>query len=122
MFREERTDYPLTNRQYLNNIKTQALRAKVLFKTLSRVERAILNLTIRCVEKVRSPTLENALSTIISKITEALENRFLVKAERIGREKAEKLGDAAQKWGNKTASNWKTDKNFIIYLGVDSLN
>ena len=112
----------MTNRQYLNNIKSQALRAKILFRTLSRVERAILNLTIRCVEEVRSPTLENALSSIVSKIMEALENRFLVKAEKIGRQIAEKLGNTAQKWGNKTASNWKKDKNFIIYLGVDSLN
>lgn len=98
------------------------MRAKILFKALSRMERAILNLTIKCVEQVRSPTLQNALSSIISKIKEALENRFLNKAEKIGRQIAEKLGNTAQKWGNEKASNWKKDKNFIIYLGVDSLN
>lgn len=122
MFGEEGRTIHLTDRQYLSNIKVQALRAKILFKALSRMERAILNLTIRCVEQVRSPTLQNALSNIISKIMEALENRFLIKAEKIGREKAEKLGNQAQKWGNKTASNWKKDKTFIMYLGVDSLN
>ncbi len=112
----------MTDRQYLSNIKTQAMRAKILFKALSRMDRAILNLTIKCVDQVRSPILQNALSSIVSKIKEALENRFIIKAEKIGREKAEKLGNTAQKWGNKKASNWKKDKTFIIYLGVDSLN
>jgi replicative superfamily II helicase len=98
------------------------MRAKIMYKALTRMERAILNLTIKCVEQVRSPTLQNALSSIVSKIKEALENRFLIKAEKIGREKAEKLGNQAQKWGNTKASNWKRDKTFIIYLGVGSLN
>jgi hypothetical protein len=52
----------------------------------------------------------------------ALEKLFLSEAEKIGRQLAQNLSIIAQKWGNKTASNWKQDRNFIIYLGVNSLN
>jgi len=89
---------------------------------LSKVERAILDLTIKCVKVIRSPTLESALSNIVYKIVKALENRFLSEVEKVGRQLAENLGNIAQKWGNKTASNWKRDKGFIIYLGVNSIS
>jgi len=112
----------LTTRQDLVKIKSRAIRTRVWFKNLSKMERAIINLTIKCVEKVRSLTLQSCLSSIVCKIREALENCFLVKAEKIGRQLVENLSSVAWKWGNKTASNWKRDEGFIIYLGVNSLN
>jgi uncharacterized membrane-anchored protein YjiN (DUF445 family) len=109
-------------RQDLVRIKSRALRTRVWFRALSKVERAIIDLTIKCVEEIRSLTLENTISSIIDKMLESLENRFLSKVEKAGRILAENLGNIAQRWGNKTASNWKRDKNFIIYLGVNRIN
>jgi len=102
-------------------IKSKALRTRVWFRVLSKVERAIIDLTIKCVEKIRSPTLESALSGIVCKILWTLENRFLVKVELVGRQLAENLSDVAQRWGNKN-SHWKHDQNFITYLGVCCIN
>jgi len=106
----------------LLQVKTRALRLNVWFKVLSRTERAIIDLTLKCVEKVRSRILEATISSIINKILKAVESRFLSNAEKVGLEIAEKLGGIAQKWGNKEASNWKRDKVFIRFLGVNVIN
>jgi len=112
----------LTARKDLAKIKSRALRARVWFRALSKVERAILDLTIKCVENVRSRVLEGTISTIISKILQSLEDAFLVRAERIGRDIAETLCAIAERWGNKASSTWECDKCFIKFLGVNALN
>jgi hypothetical protein len=112
----------MTTRNDLVKIKTRALRSHLWFKTLSKIERSIIDLTIRCVTTIRSQTLQNALVNIACKITRALDDRFLPRAEKIGRKLAESLSNIGQKWGNKTASNWKTDRNFSRCLGVNHLN
>lgn len=112
----------MTTRNDLVRIKTRALRTHLWFKNLSKVERGIIDLTIRCVTTIRSQTLQNALVNITYKITKALDDRFLSRAEKIGRKLAQNLGNIGQKWGNKTASSWKTDKNFSTCLGVNHLN
>ncbi len=119
--RDERKDALLT-RQGLATIKTQALRKGIWYETLSKTERAIVDLTMKCVEKVRSPILSRTIIKILSKIAKALENTFLVKANKIGSELAKRLGSIAERWGNKTAPKWKTDKKLIKFLGVTALN
>lgn len=57
----------MTSRQDLVRIKSRALRTRVWFKALSRGERAIVDLAIRCVEKVRSSILAGAISNIVGK-------------------------------------------------------
>lgn len=109
-------------RQDLLKVKTKALRLNVWFKALSKTERALTDLTLRCVERVRSHLLEAAISNIIDKILKALECTFLVRAEGIGCEIAKQLCKIAEEWGNKQAAGWKQDKRFITFLGVNSLN
>jgi len=112
----------LTTRQDLTKIKSRALRTRVWFRALSKVERAILDLTIKCVENVRSRVLEGTISTIINKILQSLEDAFLARAERIGQAIAETLCAIGERWGNKACSAWKCDKCFIEFLGVNALN
>jgi len=112
----------LTTRQDLAKIKSRAMRTKVWFRALSRVERAILNLTIRCVERVQSRVLAGTISVIINKILQSLEEAFLQRAERIGRSIAETLCEICEKWGNKASLSWRRDKSFITFLGVTALN
>jgi hypothetical protein len=103
-------------------IKTRALRQRVWFKALSRVERGIIDLTIRCVEKIQSYTLMKTVLAILDKLLRTLEESYLRKVERIGREMAEKICEIAWKWGNHLALIWKYDMNFIRFLGVKALN
>ena len=106
----------------LMKIKTRALRHRVWFKTLSRAERAIIDLTIKCVERIRSRILTRVISKIFDKILKTLKNSFLETADKVGRETVERLCRIAGEWGNRTASNWKHDLSFIRFLGVNTTN
>jgi len=103
-------------------LKSRALRNGTWYRTLSRMERAIIDLTIKCVEKIRSRILAQTISLIIRKILKTLKEDFMTEAEKVGREIVEKLSTVAQNWGKKTYSLWKRDKGFIKFLGVNALN
>jgi len=106
----------------LMKIKARALRHRVWFRTLSRAERAIIDLTIKCVEKIRSCILTRVISKIFDKILKTLKNGFLEIADKVGRETVERLCGIAGRWGNRTASGWKNDLDFIRFLGVNATN
>lgn len=112
----------MLSRQGLTKIKTRALRRKVWFKALSRVERGIIDLTIRCVERIRSHALMKTVLAIVDKLLRTLEENYLKKVERIGREIAHKICEIALKWGNLHALVWKHDINFVRFLGVNAFN
>ena len=112
----------MTTKQDLVRIRSRALRTRVWFRALSKVERAIVDLTIKCVEKVRSNVLARTISTIVNKLLEFLEEDFMTRAERIGCKIAEKLCTISERWGNKACSTWKRDKSFVKFLGVNALN
>lgn len=112
----------MNTKQDLQRIKSRALRAKVWFSALSKIERAIVDLTIKCVEKIRSNVLAGTISTIVAKILKYLEEDFMVAAERIGYDIAEMLCVLGERWGNKTCSTWKSDRCFIRFLGVNALD
>lgn len=112
----------MLTRQGLMKVKSRAVRSGIWFKVLSRAERAIVDLTVKCVEQIRSRILAQIISKIISKLLKTLEDEFLTKAERIGCKIVEKLSTIAEKWGNKACSAWRYDKNFIKFLGMNELN
>jgi hypothetical protein len=109
-------------RKGLTRIKARALRHRVWFKTLSRAERAIIDLTIKCVERIQSRILTRVISKILDKILKTLKNSFLETADKVGRETVERLCKIAGRWGNKAASGWKHDFCFIRFLGVNIAN
>jgi len=106
----------------LMKIKARALRHKIWFKTLSRAERAIIDLTVKCVERIRSRILTRVISKILDKILKTLKNSFLETADKVGRETVERLCRIAGRWGNRTASGWKHNRDFIRFLGVNAVN
>lgn len=103
-------------------IKTRALRLRVWFKVTSRLERGIIDLTIRCVEKIRSPVLARVVLDIVSKILDVLQEGFMEKAEKVGCKVIERLCAVAERWGNESCSVWKQDEGFVRFLGVITLN
>lgn len=103
-------------------IKAKALRRRVWFRALSRMERCIVDLTIRCVAKIRSPFLARTLLNIINKILKTLESEFLEKVNKVGSAIAEKVCRIALGWGNVSASRWRRDVDFVRFLGVNAIN
>jgi hypothetical protein len=104
-------------------MRVKALRGGVWFKVLSGVERSMVNLTIRLVEKVvKSSLLARLMVGIIDKLKEAAESRFLRMVGEVGLPLARKLSGIAQTWGNKSASQWTEDPCFIRYLTIMWVN
>ena len=112
----------LLTRQDLVKVRTTALRQKVWFKVASRLERGIVDLTIRCVEKIQSPVLARIVSKIIKDLEQILENDFLKTAEKAGHKIVGRLCKIASSWGNTRAPTWKHDVDFMRFLGVNALN
>jgi len=106
----------------LAEIRNKALRRGVWFRVLDRTERAILSLTIRCVERIKSPRLAEIVRAILSKLREAMKGRVERMMETTGRQLAQKLSQVAQSWGNRSAQGWAKDPNFIQYLTIALMN
>jgi len=104
------------------NTRTRAVRQRVWFRVLSRVERGIVDLTIRCVERIKSRVLARIVSTIVAKILTRLPPSFLETAMRVGRDLADEISEIARAWGNMNASRWRQNCDFIRFLGVNVIN
>ena len=106
----------------LTSLKQRALRKRVWFKILDRAERAIVDLTIRIVKKIRSSTLKEMLVTISGKLMEAMESQVARSTETIGRPLAQKIASLAVSWGNHAALKWPKDSSFTRYLTIMEIN
>lgn len=109
-------------KQKLRKLKLQAVRRGVWFRGLSRVDRALVNLTIKVVDGVRSFTLAKALLSIIKKLEDAFESRVSHMLKEVGFPLARKLSLFAQKWGNNRAQNWMHDVSFAKFLAIMHIN
>ena len=106
----------------LQKLKLKAMRAGVWFKALPRIDRVLVDLTIKVAGTVRSFTLAKKILTVIRKLESVMESRFKRAVKEVGFPIARKLGLIAQKWGNITAKNWETDADFARCLAAMSLN
>src|SRR5208283_5555796 len=96
-------DCGFLNKKRLVNLKTKAMRSGVWFKALQRIDRALLDLTIRVVDNIRSATLSKSILTLTRKLEEAMKNSFSSRLREIGLPLAQKISLEAQKLGNISA-------------------
>lgn len=109
-------------RAQLLKLKLKAMRSGVWFRVLRRIDRVLVDLTIKVAGTVRSFTLAKNILTIIRKLESIMESRFLRAVKEIGFPTARRLCLIAQKWGNVTAKDWGSDVGFAKYLAAMSLN
>src|SRR6266704_4287312 len=110
-FRKE----PIT-REVLVGLKTRGLRRRVWYRALDRMERGLVDLTIRWVDKVRSGRMTETLVRILAKLAMALETgmgRVLAR----GRMLAVRASELAVGWGNSSAFSWRFETAFANALG-----
>ena len=100
----------------LADAKKTALRRGVWFRSLSRIERGVIDLTIRYVENIKSTKLAKVVTAIIEKLQTATENRLERLVRTIGLALSQKLSKIAISWGNKSASQWANDCSYAKYL------
>lgn len=109
-------------RDQLAKIRSIAMRRRVWFRVLNRLERGLINLTLKVTDKVRSKALAEALYSIVSTLLKALESKVDLSMRRVGVPLAKKISQIAQKWGNNSAEKWSSDIFFVRFLAVMHLN
>jgi hypothetical protein len=115
------TSIPL-NRTELIKLRTKAMRAGVWFKALPRLDRVLVDLTIRVADNIHSASLVKCLFAVVGKLEGLLERSALKSLRLIGQPLAEKISLTAQKLGNTSARNWAYDLSFAFFLAVMHTN
>lgn len=103
-------------------VRLRAIRKGVWFRVLSRVERGLVDLTLKVTDRIRSRTLAEAVFSVVKKLMEALESKVTRLIRQVGRPLALKISRIAQEWGNRSARRWADDQGFIQYLTVMGMN
>jgi hypothetical protein len=110
------------NKTQLIKLKLRAIRAGVWFKALPRIDRALVDLTIKVANSIRSTTLAQNILAVTRKLEGLLESSLLRAFRGIACKLAQRLSLVAQKWGNISARNWTSDVSFIKFLAVMHIN
>ena len=97
-------------------MRVKALRRGVLFSALDGLERGILYLSARVVDRVRSGVLGAQLVMIVAKLGEALKCGFTRHVESFGVRQAVRVVQAAVGFGSKVAREWLAGVEFARYL------
>jgi hypothetical protein len=106
------------SRAALVRLKLKAIRSGAWFRVLRSAERALVDVTIRVVDRVRSSVLANALLSVVGKLLDASRSRVEIAVKEFGLPYARKLSLLAQKWGNESARRWMFDQSFARFLAV----
>jgi hypothetical protein len=112
----------LLTRTQLVKLRLKARRAGVWFRALPRIDRVLVDLTIRVANNIRSVTLAKNILAVTKKLEGLLESGLLRAFREVGIRLAQKLSLVAQKWGNTSAKNWISDISFIKFLAVMHIN
>ena len=116
------SSFSFINKNQLMKLRMKAKRAGVWFRALPRIDRVLVDLTIRVASSVRSATLARNILAVTKKL-EGLLDRSLVRAFRsIALQLAQELSSIAQKWGNTSAKHWTSDVSFVNFLAVMHIN
>lgn len=103
----------------LAETKKLALRRGIWFRVLDRVERGIIDLTVRYVMCIKSGKLGKLVTAILEKLqfaTESIVER-LVRTD--GLPLARRISEIAVSWGNSLATVWAKDLAFAKFLLVN---
>ena len=107
---------------FLVEMRRKALRRGVWYRALDRVERGILSLTARVVDRVESAVLGVILVKILRKLRDALKSGFVRRMEEFGLRRAKELTRQAVEWGYGAARGWAYDLCFVRFLTLIDVN
>lgn len=108
--------------RFLSRIRTKALRRGVLYSALDGLERGILCLSARVVDRVRSGVLGAQLVDIVMKLGEALKCGFTRHVESYGVRQAVRVVQVAVGFGSRVAHGWLNGLGFARYLAFIDYN
>ena len=109
-------------RAQLAKLKLKAMRSGVWFRALRRIDRALIDLTIKVASTVRSATLAKSILALARKLEGIMESSFSRAIREVGFPLAQKVSSVAQKWGSTSAKIWAFDSSFAHFLAVMHIN
>jgi len=86
------------------------------------MERGLVDLTVKCVNQVRSSRLTAMLRVIVERLETALRSKVERLMVTVGWPSARRMAHFAVSWGNLDALNWASDAEFARYLTVIHIN
>jgi len=107
---------------FLVRERGRAIRRGVWYRALDNVERGIITLACRVVDRVRSAALGVQIVKILSKLQRALKSEFTRHMETYGSVQARRNAGRAVEWGYGSAGAWARDMGFIKYLAFIDFN
>jgi hypothetical protein len=111
------------NKAQLVKLRLKAMRSGAWFKALRKIDRALIDLTIKVARhNVRSIVLAKNILAIIEKLEGHLETGLSRVMREVGLPLAKKVSALAQKWGNSSAKGWSSEPAFIRFLAVSRIN
>ena len=108
--------FSLPTKTQLVKLRSKALRAGVWFRALPRIDRVLVDLTIRVARSIRGATLAKNILAVIKKLEGLVENGVLRAFRGVASTQAQKLSIVAQKWGYNSAKSWASEVSFITFL------
>jgi hypothetical protein len=118
----QKNRFSFLDKTQLVKVRLKAIRAGVWFRALPRIDRVLIDLTIRVADSIRSAYLAKCILSVTRKLEGLLESKLSRAMREIGFPLACKLSLFAQKWGNRDAQEWTKDMGFVRYLAVMKLN
>ena len=106
----------------LVKMRLKAMRAGVWYRALPRIDRVLIDLTIKVADSVRSVSLAKCVLSVTRKLEGLLESKLERSVREIGLPLAAKLGLLAQGWGNLASAGWARDAGFARFLAVMHFN
>ena len=110
--------YSVIDKTQLVKLRLKAMRAGVWYRAMPRIDRVLIDLTIKVAANIRSFTLAKSILAVMAKLEQLLKNRLSRAIRLIGRPLARKISSVAQKLGNTSAKHWSSDSSFIRFLAV----
>jgi hypothetical protein len=103
-------------REYLTDIRRQAFRKRIWYRTLDDLERGIFSLSVTVCNKIQSNLLNNQLETIIVKLKNVLKGAFINYLERFGMARMITIQQQAIAFGYNKSVGFNLDYRFLRYL------
>jgi hypothetical protein len=118
----EHANFRSLDKKQLITMKTKAMRSGAWFKVLKRIDRVLLDLTIKVIDNVRSAKLAKSVLVIVGKLENAVKKNLSSRFYEIGLPLTQKISALCQKIGNPSAISWACDSSFTRFLGVLQFN
>ena len=107
---------------FLSKIRKKALRKGVWYKALDSLERGILSLSSRVINRVESSLLGIELVKILSKLRFFFKSDFTKCIENYGYKRVKELVMISINWLPNYANRWINDLNYAKYITLIHIN